>query len=107
MSRLTKIANALDAIALVADETPAASTAPDPFIEQLEARVGPLDPGVRQKLASDADYRRTFEKLTAQPEAPRSLGGPSEKSAGEAPRSKAERMRDAEEKFAAIVMGQG
>lgn len=106
MERLIKIAAALDAMADAADAAPKVAEAVDPLVAKLEARTGgPLDADTRRKLASDESFRRTVETLTAAPEAPRSLGGPSEKSAASAPVSKADRMRAAEEQFAAIVMG--
>lgn len=106
MDRLMKIATALDALADVQDSAPKVAETVDPLVAKLEARLGgPVDADTRHKLASDETYRRTVETLTAQPEAPRSLGGPSEKSAASAPVSKADRMRAAEEQFAAMVMG--
>jgi len=83
---LDKVAHALDMIANEIEQgearRAAPEVAPDPVIEALRAKLGEhASPEVLARLAEDDEVRTMFGNLTAENEAPRSLGGPAEKSA--------------------------
>lgn len=104
---LLKVADLLD---VLGTETTVkrAETAPDPLVTKVEARLGSqLPPETRSKLANDEGLRAMAASLVAAPEAPQPLGAPSEKSArapSPAQDSPEERMRQANDHFARIVM---
>lgn len=106
MTFLSKIAAVLDAVADERDALPSVGATPDPLIARLEARVGaPIPDDVRHKLAEDEELRRVLAPVIEAPEAPRPMGGPSEKSAsGTAPLSRDERLRLANQAFEDAIM---
>lgn len=107
MTFFSKLASVFDALADQEDTRPPPARVQDPLLDRLEARVGSaLSDDVRHKLAADTALRQVLAPLIEAPETPRALGGPSEKAAEgvDAPRSKEERRRAAEDRFAADIL---